>query len=78
MPPRFGSASFQAFSSRNFGCIPAFSSPSLALWLGAYHVSGFGTAAWSQVALWIGQRIWLVIRVRQFEVRPEKEQEKHG
>jgi len=37
----------------------------VALWLGAYCVSGFGAALLSQIALFIGGRIWLVIRARQ-------------
>jgi hypothetical protein len=37
----------------------------VALWLGAYRVSGFGMAVLSQVALFIGRRIWLMTRARQ-------------
>lgn len=37
----------------------------VALWLGAFRVSGFGAALLSQIALFIGRRIWLVIRARQ-------------
>src|SRR5438067_8957526 len=36
----------------------------VALWLGAYRLSGYGAALLSQVALFIAQRIWLVIRAR--------------
>ena len=34
------------------------------LWLGAYHLSGFGTALMSQVALFIARKIWLLIYAR--------------
>ena len=34
------------------------------LWLGAYHLSGVGTAVLSQVALFIARKIWLVVRAR--------------
>ncbi|HWY40196.1 MAG TPA: hypothetical protein VNX27_05315 [Chthoniobacterales bacterium] len=37
----------------------------VALWLGAYRLSGFGAALLSQIALFIGRKIWLVIRARQ-------------
>jgi hypothetical protein len=37
----------------------------VALWLGAYYVSGYGAAILSQVALFIARKIWLVIRARQ-------------
>ena|SRR6266571_6021854 len=37
----------------------------VAVWLGAYRVSGIGAAILSQVALFIARKIWLVIRVRQ-------------
>ena len=36
----------------------------VALWLGAYRLSGFGAAVLSQVALFIARRIGLVIRAR--------------
>src|SRR5947208_10428500 len=36
----------------------------VALWLGAYRLSGFGAALLSQVALFIARKIWLVIRAR--------------
>src|SRR5205085_9158817 len=36
----------------------------VALWLGAYRLSGFGAALLSQVALFIAWKIWLVIRAR--------------
>lgn len=34
------------------------------VWLGAYYLSGVGTAIVSQVALFIARKIWLVIRAR--------------
>jgi hypothetical protein len=37
----------------------------VALWLGAYQLSGYGAAILSQVALFIGRKTWLVIRARQ-------------
>ena len=37
----------------------------VALWLGAYRLSGFGAALLSQIALFIARKIWLVIRARQ-------------
>jgi hypothetical protein len=37
----------------------------VALWLGAYRLSGYGAAVLSQVALFIARKIWLVIRARQ-------------
>src|SRR5436190_6785422 len=36
----------------------------VALWLGAYRLSGVGAAILSQVALFIARKIWLVIRAR--------------
>ena len=36
----------------------------VALWLGAYRLSGIGAAILSQAALFIGRKIWLVIRAR--------------
>lgn len=36
----------------------------VAVWLGAYYLSGIGTAILSQVALFIARKIWLVIRAR--------------
>ena len=36
----------------------------VAVWLGAYRLSGIGAAILSQVALFIGRKIWLVIRAR--------------
>src|SRR5580698_554703 len=41
----------------------------VALWLGAYYLSGFGAALLSQVALFIARKIWLVIRARRFHTR---------
>ena len=37
----------------------------VALWLGAYRLSGFGAALLSQIVLFIARKIWLVIRARQ-------------
>jgi hypothetical protein len=37
----------------------------VAVWLGAYRLSGFGAAVLSQVALFVALKIWLVIRARQ-------------
>ena len=37
----------------------------VAVWLGAYQLSGYGAALLSQVALFIARKIWLVIRARQ-------------
>ena len=36
----------------------------VALWLGAYYLSGLGAALLSQVALFIARKTWLVIRAR--------------
>ena len=36
----------------------------VAVWLGAYRLSGVGAAILSQVALFIARKTWLVIRVR--------------
>lgn len=36
----------------------------VAVWLGAYKLSGIGAAILSQVVLWIARKIWLVIRAR--------------
>src|SRR3982074_999760 len=36
----------------------------VALWLGAYEISGYGAAILSQVALFIARKTWLVIRAR--------------
>jgi hypothetical protein len=40
----------------------------VAVWLGAYQLSGSGTAILSQVALFIARKIWLVIRARQSKI----------
>ena len=40
----------------------------VALWLGAYQLSGYGAALLSQVALFIARKIWLVIRARNSKV----------
>ena|ERR1043166_718179 len=37
----------------------------VAAWLGAYRFSGIGAALLSQVVLFVGWKIWLVIRARQ-------------
>ena len=37
----------------------------VAVWLGAYRLSGIGAAILSQVALFSARKIWLVIRARQ-------------
>jgi hypothetical protein len=37
----------------------------VAVWLGAYYLSGVGAAIVSQVALFIARKIWLVIPARQ-------------
>jgi hypothetical protein len=39
----------------------------VALWLGAYRLSGVGAAILSQVALFIAWKIWLVIRARRLK-----------
>jgi hypothetical protein len=39
----------------------------VALWLGAYRLSGFGAALLSQVVLFIARKTWLVIRARRFK-----------
>jgi thiosulfate reductase cytochrome b subunit len=36
----------------------------VAVWLGAYRLSGSGAAILSEVALFIARKIWLVIRAR--------------
>jgi hypothetical protein len=36
----------------------------VAIWLGAYRLSGIGAAILSQVALFIARKVWLVIRAR--------------
>jgi hypothetical protein len=36
----------------------------VALWLGAFQLSGFGAALLSQVALFIAWKTWLVVRAR--------------
>jgi hypothetical protein len=36
----------------------------VALWLGAYQLGGYGAALLSQVALFIGRKIWLMMRAR--------------
>ena len=41
-----------------------FAVSSVAVWLGAYRLSGIGAAILSQVALFIARKVWLVIRAR--------------
>ena len=41
-----------------------FATIGVALWLGAFRLSGVGAAILSQVALFIAWKIWLVIRAR--------------
>ena len=36
----------------------------VALWLGAYYLSGYGAAILSQVSLFIARKTWVVIRAR--------------
>jgi hypothetical protein len=36
----------------------------VAVWLGAYYLSGIGTAILSQVVLFIARKIWMVTRAR--------------
>jgi hypothetical protein len=40
----------------------------VAVWLGAYRLSGIGAAILSQVALFIARKSWLVIRARRSRV----------
>jgi hypothetical protein len=40
----------------------------VALWLGAYYLSGVGAAILSQVVLFIARKTWLVIRARRSKV----------
>jgi thiosulfate reductase cytochrome b subunit len=40
----------------------------VAVWLGAYYLSGIGAAILSQVALFIARKTWLAIRVRRSKV----------
>src|ERR1700747_739521 len=37
----------------------------VALWLGAYYLSGYGAAILSEVALFVVRKTWLMIRARQ-------------
>jgi hypothetical protein len=39
----------------------------VAVWLGAYYLSGIGAAVLSQVALFIARKTWLVIRTRRLK-----------
>jgi len=40
----------------------------VAVWLGAYRLSGFGAALISQVLLFVARRVWLMIRARESNV----------
>ena|SRR5438874_1613561 len=40
----------------------------VALWLGAYALSGYGAAILSQVALFIARKIWSVVHARQSKI----------
>ena len=42
----------------------AFAIIGVAVWLAAYHLSGYGAAVLSQVTLFIARQTWLVIRAR--------------
>ncbi len=44
----------------------------VAVWLGAYRLSGVGAAILSQVALFIARKIWLVIRARRSKAPGKK------
>jgi len=37
----------------------------VALWLGAYQLGGYGVALLSQVVLFVGRKIWVMISARQ-------------
>src|SRR6266480_6628478 len=39
----------------------------VALWLGAYRLSGIGAAILSQVGFFVARKIWLVIRARRLK-----------
>jgi thiosulfate reductase cytochrome b subunit len=41
----------------------------VAAWLGAYQLWGYGAAVLSQVVLFIGQKIWLMMRARQSKLQ---------
>jgi hypothetical protein len=41
----------------------------VAVWLGAYRLSGIGAAILSQVALFIARKIWLTVRARRAKKR---------
>ena len=43
----------------------------VAVWLGAYLLSGVGAAILSQVALFIAWKIWLLIRARHSPVQQQ-------
>ena len=50
---------FWMYAGVSFGII------GVALWLGAYYLSGYGAAILSEVALFVARKIWLTIRARQ-------------
>jgi hypothetical protein len=39
----------------------------VALWLGAYRLSGFGAALLGQVVLFVARKIWFLVRTRRSE-----------
>jgi hypothetical protein len=45
----------------------------VAVWLGAYYLSGIGAAVLSQVALFIARKTWLVIRARRSKRSTEQD-----
>jgi hypothetical protein len=49
---------FWMYAGVNFAII------SVAVWISAYHLSGYGAAVLSQVVLFIARKIWLVVRAR--------------
>ncbi len=46
-----------------------FAALGVAVWLGAYYLSGIGAAILGQVALFVARKIWLVIRARRLKDR---------
>ncbi len=42
----------------------------VALWLGAYQLSGYGAALLSQVVLFTARKLWLMMRTRRSKVQP--------
>src|SRR5262252_421927 len=43
----------------------------VAVWVGAYRLSGLVTATLSQIVLFIGRKIWLSIRARRSKTQPK-------